>query len=309
MKFSAGGPAWKTVLLGVSLLSTFLGISLSFPQTVDQTSVEVAIRCEDHQLAGQFYANASAEVAPTVILVRGFPGGKGDDLELGQILSQRGVNMLTFNYSGTYRSEGVYTLEITFKDIQAACNFIHQSDVVEKFRIDTSRIILGGYSHGGGMVLIYAASHPEIRRVFSIAGNDFGEFAREYTRNADMARNLDTAFDRMKAPNGPVRFSGRQILKDFAARPEPFDLRLWAPRLADRDILLVGGWDDPYVTVENFVVPFYRALKSANATNVRIIAFPTNHSFRNVRDDLASEVIRWVQADPFRSQGQQIPRH
>jgi dienelactone hydrolase len=290
-------PAWETAVYGVFLLSAFLGTSLSYPQTVDRTPVEVAIPCEDHQLRGQFYANVSAEVAPTVILVQGFPGAKGDDLELGQKLPPRGVNMLTFKYSGTYGSEGVFTLENNLKDIQAACNFIRQANVIERFRIDTSRIILGGYSHGGGMSLLYAATHPEIRRLLSIAGDDFGEFAREYSRNADMARMLDTSFDKLMAPNGPVRFSGRQVLKDLAARPEPYDLRLSAPRLADRDILLVGGWDDPYVTVENFVVPVYRALKSAKATNVRIIAFPTNHGFRNVREDLAAEIIRWVHAD------------
>jgi dienelactone hydrolase len=285
----------------VFLLSALLGTSFSFPQAVGPTPIEVAIRCEDHQLSGQFYANVSAEVAPTVILVRGFPGGEGDDAGMGQQLSQRGVNVLTFNYSGTYRSEGVCTLENNLRDIQAACSYIRQGDVVERFRIDTSRIILGGYSHGGGMALIYAAAHPEIRRLLSIAGNDFGEFAREYSHNKDMARMLDTAFDKLKAPEGPVRFSGRQVLKDLAARPEPYDLRLSAPRLADRDILLVGGWDDRYVTVEYFVVPFYRALKSASATNVRIIAFSSNHSFRNVREDLAAEIIRWVHADPFKA--------
>ncbi|PIU44496.1 MAG: hypothetical protein COS95_08695 [Ignavibacteriales bacterium CG07_land_8_20_14_0_80_59_12] len=72
-------------------------------------------------------------------------------------------------------------------------------------------------------------------------------------------------------------------------------MRVSAPQLVTRDILLIGGWDDSNVTVENHLLPLYRVLKKAGATKIRFITFQTDHSFRNVREELATELIRWIQ--------------
>lgn len=40
--------------------------------------------------------------------------------------------------------------------------------MIRKFQIDTGKLVLGGWSYGGGMALAYAASHPEIQRFFRL---------------------------------------------------------------------------------------------------------------------------------------------
>jgi alpha/beta superfamily hydrolase len=104
-------------------------------------------------------------------------------LGLAGSLSQRGINVLFFNYRGTYRSEGTYTLAGAVEDIGAAMEYLRRESVVRRFQVEPSRIMLGGYSTGGGLSLIYAAAHPEIRRVFSTAGANYGELLREYRRD------------------------------------------------------------------------------------------------------------------------------
>ena len=57
---------------------------------------------------GVFYA--AADPAATLLLLPGFPGNEDDVLDLGASLSGRGFNALMFNYRGTYRSQGAFTL-------------------------------------------------------------------------------------------------------------------------------------------------------------------------------------------------------
>ncbi|MCJ7736841.1 MAG: S9 family peptidase [Anaerolineae bacterium] len=215
-------------------------------------------------------------------------------LELGQPMSQHGINSLTFNYQGTHQSEGTYSLRNTLKDIQAAIEYLHQDDVINEFKIDTGRLILGGYSYGGGMALAYAASHPEINRIVSIAGTDHGEFAREYIRNSTFAEMIDASFEEMKFPAGPVHFGGKEVIPKLTQDPDPYDLRLSAVALANRDILLIGGWDDPNVSIEHHILPLYRALVASNALRVRVIAFQDDHAFEKSRGELAHIVADWI---------------
>lgn len=247
-----------------------------------------------YKIQGKFYLTMGEPTFPTVLLLQGFPGNEEDVLELGQRMSQCGINALTFNYRGTYQSEGTYSLQSTLEDISAAIEYLHQEGVIRKFQIDTGKLVLGGWSYGGGMALAYAAAHPEIERVFSIAGTDHGELGREYKRNPACAEMIDAMFEELKSPTGPVRFVGKAVIEELVQNPAPYDLRPNATAVANRDILLVGGWDDPYVTIEHHVLPFYRALVDANARKVQIAAFQDNHAFEKSREELAVIVIRWV---------------
>lgn len=258
------------------------------------TEVPVEFVSAGCKIQGKFHRATGAPPFPTVLLLHGFPGNEEDVLELGQRMSADGINVLTFNYQGTYQSEGGYSLRNTMKDIAAGMTYLEQDDVVDGFGIDRERLILGGYSYGGGMALAYAASHPEIERIVSIAGTDHGEFTREYLRNPAFAEMIDAEFEALKFPDGPVRFAGKDAVAELKQNPEPYDLRQNAASLAGRDILLIGGWDDPYVTIEDHVLPVYRALMACSAPGVRIRALQDGHSFETSREELAHIVTAWV---------------
>ncbi len=122
--------------------------------------------------------------------------------------------------------------------------------------------MLGGWSYGGGIGLIYAVNHPEVAHVFSIAGTDHGEFAREYQRNKTVAELVDKEFDELKHPNGPVRFVDDLAIKnELIPNLDLYDLLRNTAELAERDVLLMGGWDDYETIIEDHVLPCYRRLK------------------------------------------------
>ena len=286
----------KVRLLLWSLLFV-LFIAPAFSQTLNQGPYDITFSSMGHSIRGKFFAGSGSECITTILLLQGFPGNPNDVLGLGNKFAQAGLNVLTFNYTGTYQSEGIAGIENVFTDIAAAYEYLHQPSVVDKYRIDTTNVILGGWCFGGGLGMAYTATHPKIKRVFSIAGNDHGQFARDYLQDNAFAEMVDTMFDRMKIPRGPVNFEGKGTIKRLLENPAEYDLRIAAPDLATRDILLIGGWDDTKVTIDNYLLPLYRTLKQAGASKVRFVAFQTDHWFSNVRDELAREIIQWIQSD------------
>jgi fermentation-respiration switch protein FrsA (DUF1100 family) len=251
------------------------------------------------KIEGKFYIPEGTGNFPTVILLKGFYDPQDDVLGIGKILSEAGFGTLTFQYSGTDKSQGEFSFKNTQKDIRAAFEFIHQPKNILKYKIDTTSIHLGGLSYGGGMALTYAADHPEINSVFSIAGTDHGEFLREYMNNPNMQQWFDKWIAGLAAPEGPVRivsgFSTKAIVDMGIKNYLPtLDLRKSAPLLAQTPILLIGGWDDTNISIDYHLLPLYRALKNENAKKVKITAVQDNHSFRNSSSELAQIIIDWL---------------
>jgi len=267
-------------------------------------SEEITIDRDGIHLKGVFFLASVKEKSPTVVLLNGFPGSSIDVLGLGNLLSEAGINVLTFSYSGTGESEGLASFENQQKDIQAAFDFVRLPDNIARFRIDTSLIYLGGWCHGGGMALAYSVNYPEITTVFSVVGNDFGEFMREYVINPEMRIIVDKMMDNSVA-NGSTRFVKGALPKEVAEagieNMNPiFDIRQNAKVLARKDILLICGWDDPLVTVDQFMFPLYKELKKENALSLRIIALQDGHYFNTTRRALADEISAWILTAPER---------
>lgn len=255
-------------------------------------------------LTGKFFDANGTGNFPTAVLLSGFPGGGSDVLGIGKILAGAGINVLTFSYSGTGKSQGLASFDNQQKDIHAAFDFIRQPDNVIRFRIDTSLIYLGGWSHGGGMALAYSVNHPEITSVFSIAGNDFGEFMREYVLNPEMKTMIDDTHDDL-IQKGHVRMEKGALPKEIAEAgldkmDSLYDIKQNAKTLAQKDVLLICGWDDEFVTVDRFMLPLYRALKKENAHSIQICGFQDGHSFTKTRKDVAEHIADWIMKAPER---------
>lgn len=277
-------------------LVSFLYYGLAFGQ--DTIPVEVTIERGEVMLQGKFYESPEEGFLPTVVLLPGFPGNENDVIGLGDRLSQLGVNVLMFNYSGTHKSQGLWGFNHVQSDITAALQFLRILPNMTTFGIDTTNIVLGGYSYGGGMAMSYAIDHPEIDKVISIAGNDWGEHFEEYVKNRDLKTSLDGMVD-WAVSSGLVRPAEGELPKEFLANGTAgLDSSLYikrnAGRLAQKNILLIGAWNDSSVEIETYILPLYRALQAENAQQVRIIAYQDDHSFSHSRDAMANAINNWV---------------
>jgi len=259
--------------------------------------VSIEFISEGACVRGKFFQSVGTTPSTTLLLVPGWPGEPNDVLDLGALLAEQGINVCIFNPRGLHPSEGFHTHANTLKDIGSALQWLRQADVQKRFGVDTTRLVLGGHSYGGGIAMIYAARDPSVRRVISIAGADFGEIARETQRNAAFAEEFRRANLSTRRPEGPAQFDFDAGLKEWVDHQDVYGLRENAANLADRSILLIGGWEDEQVTIDQFLLPLYRALRSAGAAKVTFLVYHTDHEFINVRQRLASDIADWLLRD------------
>ncbi len=252
-------------------------------------------------LDGKFYQAQGSELKPTLILLQGSPGNQYDVLGIGKAISAQGINAITFNYSGTHKSQGFLSFPNCLDDIGAVYRFLKSKDNIEKFGIDTSRIFLSGYSFGGGMAMTYAIKHREIASVISIAGLDWGEYFEDYLKDPVMKAGLDASIKKA-VDAGINRFEqGKtpgEMGEDLTKNLDPaFYTKRNAPLLAEKNILIICGWDDPGVTLERYVLPLYRELKKNPAQKITVVSYQDDHSFGKSRAEIVQAIIKWIGAN------------
>lgn len=256
--------------------------------------IDINLISNGNKLNANIYLATDDFPHPTLIFLRGYPGSEGDQLGLGEKLSSLGINVLLFNYQGTWSSEGEYSFESSMKDAGIAIKFVKSRENIEKFNIDTTNIILGGYSYGGGIALNAAIYNPEITRVFSIAGADESVFGRKMLADTNYRTAREHMLFESFYPNGPIKGDFQAVVTFWLSNLDRYDLVLNADHLKDKDILLIGGWNDTGVALEEHILPLYRKLQDLNANQIEIKAFNTNHSFQNVREELTETICHWI---------------
>lgn len=168
--------------------------------------------------------------------------------------------------------------------------WLHDAAIVERFGVDTSAVVIGGHSFGGGATMAYAARDPHVRAIVSLAGTDHGVFIRLYQEDATFAERIGGFIRSTQAPEGPAHFDFDETIRQLAENQEVFGLQENATQLADRSILLIGGWEDTNTTVDDYMLPLYRALRGAGAQDVTFLVYHDNHGFGQVRERLANDV-------------------
>lgn len=287
------------------LVTLILLAVLVSAKSQDPIPADITIDRDGIQLKGKFYVAEGEGNLPTVILLQGSPGNNTDVIGLGRRLSQFGINAMTFNYSGTHQSQGEMSFANCLEDVTAVFRFLKRPHSILTYKIDTASIFLAGYSFGGGMAMTYAIKHQEIPAVISIAGNDWGEFFEDYIQNPGMKKTVDSGIDK-SVTAGILRFEPECMPKDIGLpglkKLDPdFYTKRKASYLANKDLLIIGGWDDHMVSMERYIIPLYRALKQEKAQKVQMTAIQDDHSFSKSRDTVAQVLAEWIKTAPERN--------
>jgi dienelactone hydrolase len=266
-----------------------------FEQNSTRASVPITFTSDGFKVKGLFFPAKGSGLFPTVILLYGFPGGKGDLFGLGERMSALGINAFAFNYRGTWESEGLWTPETSLGDVKSAISFLKSYKMIRSFSIDTSDISIVGYSYGGGLALLGSLGDPNVRRVVSIAGGDLNVVARLIKESEEFRKSHQAFLDECMADSTVARgLGGKASHKWLLRHKDDYDLIRHSKELASKAILLIGGWQDQAIPIEDHILPLYRALQKHGAKNLKIVVFDSDHSFENVRDELAELIITWI---------------
>jgi predicted alpha/beta-fold hydrolase len=282
-----------------ALLSIFL-ISNSLLLLAQLNPVSIDLRSNGNRLDAKFYQVEKVNSPPTLILLHGFPGNANSPYGLAEKLTKNGINVLVFNYEGSFNSEGTFSWENCMNDIGEAISFLKQEKNIQQFSIDTSKIIVCGCSIGAALALSAAVHNSEIKKIIAVVGgNDLSIYLQKMIKDPAFRTALEKRIAASVNPNGPIKGDSVYIHNYFGQimhKYEYFDIIENAENFKNKDILFITAWLDTTVPMEEFIIPVYRHLKNMNPELVSIKAFETDHYFTNKRDELANSITDWTKS-------------
>ena len=258
--------------------------------------VSVVFESKSAKIHGLFYKASGVKPLPTIILCHGFPGNNTDVLGLGERLTREGYSALVFNYRGTWGSEGLFTVANSLEDVVSAIRYVRSTSAVREFDVDPSKITVIGYSYGGGMALLGSLNDRAVRRVVYIAGGNLSEVERIMQENDDFRRAILKMVDQGISDSGFRSPKAEELFAEVLADMNKYDLVKHSEALSCKNILMIAGWRDQENTIEHHILPLFRALQRHGAKQVQIEIFDTDHSFTDVRSQLADRIVSWLRA-------------
>lgn len=251
-----------------------------------------------NKLNAKFWQAGKGISSPTVILLHGFPGNASSPYGLAEKLNSLGMNVLSFNYEGSFNSGGVFSWENCMADVGAAISFLKQKKTIEQFAIDTSKITVCGCSLGAAFALSSAVHNPEIHNVIAVVGgNDLSIYLQRMKhdpayRDVFIKRIAKSGASGIRGDSAYIHQYFDQIIPEY----EYFDLVKNGDKLKNRQIFFIAAWLDTLVPMEEFILPTYRHLRKLNPEGVSIKAIETDHSFTNARDELSATITAWIKS-------------
>jgi pimeloyl-ACP methyl ester carboxylesterase len=257
-----------------------------------------------------FFLAAGPHRKPTMLLLHGLPGNERN-LDLAQAVRRSGWNVLTFSYRGAWGSEGTFSLQHAFADIQAAMAFLRSPEAIRTYGIDIDRLVIAGHSMGGFAAADQAASEwklvprpnggtsleglgdPPLAGVILLDAWNIAATARQVkAAGAEGRAGFIERMDDVGHALGPI--TAADLADNLIRRGEEWDLKALAPKLSAVPLLTVyathGGAEDNRAMAA--------ALRQAGA-RVTAVELDSDHAFADSRIRLAVETVAWLQASGF----------
>ncbi|MEV5837808.1 alpha/beta hydrolase [Nocardia sp. NPDC052112] len=124
------------------------------PSILEMDYTELSIPTDDGETLQGWWLPAARSVGH-VLFAHGNAGNIGDRVPIYSLLTQIGLDVLTFDYRGYGRSTGRPTEHGTYLDAHAARRVL-----LEQPGVDPDRVLYLGKSLGGGVLLELATEHP-----------------------------------------------------------------------------------------------------------------------------------------------------
>ena len=240
------------------------------------------------RLLSVLYTAAGEGVHPTVLLLHGIPGCERN-FDLAQALRREGFHVMTFHYSGSWGSDGSYSLSNDLEDANTVLDFILQD---EKYGFDKQRIYAAGHSLGGFVCGQLSAHRTEIKGAVLLMPCNIGrlpQIAREDPASYQTIQEV--LYDSAQWLSGT---SGEALLGEALDRSGDFRLENAAEALVKKPVLCIGGTLDIYTPPVLHCEPLIRAIQAGGGTSLQTVSYPTDHFFADYRLTVAETVTTFL---------------
>jgi len=264
-----------------------------FPPTMGELSFESG----RSKINGLMYVANGPGPHPTVIILHGYPGNERN-LDLAQAIRRAGMNVLYFDYRGTWGSGGEFSIAHALEDVANAVERACSEEWAAAYRADPGRVALIGHSLGGFLGAITTAEDNRIACFAFLAGADIGWMGLQARKDETALAGWESFFgQQMDAAGGPIHGDARRVASELVNRAEEWIVPLRAADLADRPLLLVAGGRDEVTPKLDHHDRIIAALREAGAKRLTEVVLYDDHVFSAHRMELARLLVDWLLAE------------
>ena len=240
------------------------------------------------RLLSVLYTAAGEGVHPTVLLLHGIPGCERN-FDLAQSLRRAGFHVMTFHYSGSWGSDGSYSLANDLEDTNTVLDFVLQD---RKYGFDKQHIYAVGHSLGGFVCGQLSAHRHEIEGAVLLMPCDIGRLPLIAQEDPASWQTIQEVLeDSAQWLSGT---SGEALLREALDRSADFRLESAAEALAQKPVLCIGGTLDIYTPPVLHCEPLAHAVQEAGGMSIQTVSYPTDHFFADYRLTVAETVTTFL---------------
>ncbi len=263
---------------------------------------KIPIESDGINLNAYLYKVEGNDSKPLIVWCHGNPGGpaKGES-ELAKELNKRGFHVIRFNYRGLWGTKGTYTPGNSQRDLKHVLDYVYMKENASKHNIDTSRIIVAGYSHGSNVTIVSAMYDKRIEEFICLGLADFSYLIRETfnPNNAGMRKFNQEVKDAIwgEANEGQGKYARDydKYVLDILFNNYKYDFVAQAERLKDKRMFFIVGMNDVTVPIEHHFFPLYRELKEMKHKGFKYTITDSDHSFQDISNSKKAEmIINWL---------------
>jgi len=237
---------------------------------------ELNIPSSGSLLQGFIYTANGARKHGLLVLLHGFPGNERN-IDLAQIARSRGWDVVYFDYRGSWGSQGKFSFKNCVDDavnVIAYCK--HNAGM---FNIDTTNIVLFGHSMGGFVCLKALSYLPGVKKGFALSTWDIGGDVKMFKGNI-------TKLEANEGKYFVLNATAQELYQPVLDDPAYFNLKSMAPRLADKQIIMLDEHHENKVIAD--------ALSAANKASFDYEVWDTDHGFSNTRVSMIKKVLAFI---------------
>ena len=242
------------------------------------------------RIFAHYYLPGGAQPKPVVILCHGIPGNERL-FDFSVHLREHGFATLNFHYSGSWGSDGSYSIAHCFEDTASVIEYAQRN---ENGWFDTERIFVVGHSLGGLMAAYAISSLPSVKG---------GVLLAPYNALLDSAPILSgtgtgylTSQFSDEGKDVWLRdFQREEFIADARKEPGRYDLNTYAEGLSRKPTMLVYCLRDEVCAKEKHGGRLADAVQScAGPAEFVYKEYDTDHCFNTLRGEVKTEITDFL---------------
>lgn len=273
-----------------------------YPEGEKPEKMDIILKGKRGRLFCTYFMAGGAGPHPAVIICHGFPGNERN-LDLAAALRRVGFHVMTFHYSGSWGSDGNFSLEHCMEDLESVFELVSGNP---ELRADPEKIFFWGHSMGG-----FVAYHVLVRQTNDYRSDRRLPLLEKKAAGAILAMPADFAALMHKAEGDEafkqeckafmcegsewlVGTSADLLYRESEAMGKDLMMSSLMGKVKDVPMLFINGLFDDMIPAELALDDIMAEAEKLGASAVERLDLPTDHMAADSRCRLTEETADWL---------------